>query len=162
MTTTPILTGRDIGEAERATRALLDSLLDEAGLSFPEWTVLFTLDGTGPLAGDALVHRQVDGHVVPDAAAAQATIDGLRSTGLLAPTPTSEAHSTGGPGGDREDAPFAITAAGEAIYRPIRLAVSRITDELYGDLPSADLEATRRTLAEIARRANARLTTATS
>lgn len=162
MTTTPILTGRDIGEAERATRALLDKLLDEAGLSFPEWTVLFTLDGTGPLAGDALVHRQVGGHVVPDAAAARATIDALRSAGLLASTPTGEAHRTGGAAGDREDAPLAITAAGEAIYRPIRLAVSRITDELYGDLPPADLEATQRTLAEVARRANARLAATTS
>jgi hypothetical protein len=48
MTTTPNLT-RDIGQAERTMRALLERLLDEADLSFPEWTVLVFLDGAGPL-----------------------------------------------------------------------------------------------------------------
>lgn len=73
MTSTPALTGRDIGQAEKATRALLDRLLDEAR------------------------------------------------------------------------------------YRPARRELSRITDELYGDLPEADLEATHRTLEEVTRRANAKL-----
>ena len=56
-----------------------------------------------------------------------------------------------------EDPRFATTAAGEAVYRPVRRTVSRIIDELYGDLPRADLEATRRTLAEVTRRASARM-----
>jgi hypothetical protein len=34
--------------------------------------------------------------------------------------------------------------------------VTTITDELFGDLPRADLEKTRRTLAEVTRRASAR------
>jgi len=41
-----------------------------------------------------------------------------------------------------------------------RETVARITDELYGDLPPADLEATHRTLAEVTSRAFARLTAA--
>jgi hypothetical protein len=73
--TTPALT-RDIGRAKRNMRALLGRLLDQAGISFPEWTI-----------------------------------------------------------------------------RP----VTTITDELLGDLPQADLEATRRTLAEVTRRASARI-----
>jgi hypothetical protein len=45
----PALT-RDIGQAERTMRAVLERLLDEAGLSVPEWTVLNFLDGAGQLA----------------------------------------------------------------------------------------------------------------
>ena len=154
MTTTPTLTGRDIGEAEHAIRALLDRLLDEAGLSFPEWTVLFTLDGAGPVARGELVRRQAQGLKVPEAAAV-ATVDGLGSSGLL--TPIDQPEGAGGPSGAGEDPRLTLTAAGEARYRPVRRAVSRISDELYGDLPAADVAATRRTLAEVTRRANARL-----
>ncbi|HEV7760662.1 MAG TPA: hypothetical protein VGO78_16775, partial [Acidimicrobiales bacterium] len=55
------------------------------------------------------------------------------------------------------DGRLGLTAAGEAVFRPLSDAVGRITVDLYGDLPPADLEATRRTLEEVTRRANARL-----
>jgi hypothetical protein len=50
----------------------------------------------GSLTRSELVHRQVDGRVVPEATA-RPTVDGLRSRGLLAPT--DEAHGAGLPGG---------------------------------------------------------------
>src|ERR671915_392910 len=102
-------------------RALLERLLDEAGLSFLEWTVLIFFDSAGPLTLGELVQGQVDGRVVPNAA--------------------------GGPGGDGQDPRLSPTAGSEAVYRPVRRTVFRITDDLYGDLPPADLEATHRTLA---------------
>ncbi len=157
MTTTPPLS-RDIGRAERAMRALLESLLVEAGLSFPEWTVLVFLDGGGPLTGDDLVRRQVGGRVAPEAEA-RASVDGLLSRNLLAPA--DGARGAGGPDGVGVPR-LRPTAAAEAAYRPVRRTVDRITDGLYGDLPPADLEATHRTLAEVARRANARLAAAGS
>jgi DNA-binding MarR family transcriptional regulator len=151
MTTTPVLTGRHIGEAENAIRALLDRQLEEASLSFPEWTVLLTLGGADPLPRSELVRRQAYGLKVSEAAA-RATVDGLRSSGLV-----DEACVAGEPVGDAQDPRLTLTAAGQARFRPVRQAVFRIADELYGDLPPADLEATRRTLAEVTRRANARL-----
>jgi DNA-binding MarR family transcriptional regulator len=154
MTTTPVLTGRHIGEAENAIRALLDRQLEEASLSFPEWTVLLTLGGADPLPRSELVRRQAYGLKVSEAAA-RATVDGLRSSGLVAPV--DESRDAGGPVGDGQDPRLTLTAAGQARFRPVRQAVFRIADELYGDLPPADLEATRRTLAEVTRRANARL-----
>src|SRR5919108_660266 len=45
---------RDIGEAERTLRALLERQLAGAGLSFPEWAVLSFLDGA-PLDRGKLV-----------------------------------------------------------------------------------------------------------
>jgi hypothetical protein len=153
MTTTPNLT-RDIGQAERAMHALLERLLDEADLSFAEWTVVVFLDGTGPLTAGELVRRQVDGRVAPEAGA-RAAVDGLLSRGLLAPV--HDARGMGRPGSEDGNLKLAPTATGEAVYLPVRGAVDRITDELYGDLPQAALEATHRTLAEVYRRANARL-----
>lgn len=137
---TPALTGREIGQAQRAIGALLDRKLAAAGLPFADWTVLFTLDATGPRPADDLVARQVDGLKVPESEA-RTTLDRMVDGGMLAPD------------GDR----LAPTAAAEAVFRPIRDGVSRLTVELYGDLPPEDLEATRRTLAEVTRRANAKL-----
>jgi len=154
MTTTtptpPVLTGRHIGAASRATGALLDQLLDQADLPFGDWTVLFTLAGTGPLAPDDLVRQQAEGLKVPEATA-RVTVDGLLASGLVGP-----AEGGGDGDGDGDDR-LALTAAGEAAFRPLSDAVGRITVDLYGDLPAADLEATRRTLEEVTRRANARL-----
>jgi DNA-binding MarR family transcriptional regulator len=154
MTTTPILTGRDIGEAEHAIRALLDRLLERADLSFPGWTVLFTLDGAGPLPRSALLRRLIDGLKL-SGEEAMATIDGLQSSGLVAPA--GDAAAADGPPDRGTDPLLVPTPSGEAVYRPVRQAVARTTGELYGNLPVTDLEATHRTLAEVTRRANALL-----
>jgi DNA-binding MarR family transcriptional regulator len=150
MTTTspaaPALTGRDIGAAAKATGALLDRLLDAADLPFGEWTVLFTLAGTGPLERDELVRQQAAGRKVPEATA-RATVDGMVAAGLVA------LAGDGGDGGTRVEP----TAAGSAVYRPIRAEVDRIAADLYGDLPADDLAATQRTLQEVTRRADALL-----
>jgi hypothetical protein len=150
MTTTPALT-RDIGQAERTLRALLERTLHESGLSFSDWTVLVFLDGAGLLAGSELIQRQVDGRVAPEAAA-RTSVDGLRTSGLIA-----TADETAGPAArstEGGDPLLTLTPAGQAVYQPVRQSVLRITGELYGDLAPADLEATHRTLAEVARRAH--------
>ncbi len=137
-TPTPSLS-REIGTAERTLRALLDTQLAGPGLTFPEWTMLVTLAVEGPLAADDVVQRQLAGRTVADAGEARAAIDHLRATGLVS--------------GD----PLAATAAGEAVFRPIQQSVAAITDDIYADLAPDDLDVTRRTLVEIARRAGAQL-----
>jgi DNA-binding MarR family transcriptional regulator len=140
MTTTPILSGRDIGQTENALRALLETLLAETGLTYPRWTILFALDRAGSLPLDTVVAQQADGLKVPPEES-RATAEGLLAAGLVA----------GGEAG------LTLTPVGEAVFRPVRRAVAALADELYGGLPPADLEATRRTLDEVTRRANARL-----
>ena len=150
MTTTAALT-RDIGQAERTLRALLERTLNDSGLSFSDWTVLVFLDDAGLLAGSELIQRQVDGRVAPEAAA-RTTVDGLRASGLIA-----TADETDGPAArstEGEDPLLTLTPAGQSVYQPVRQSVLRIMGEIYGDLPAADLEATHRTLAEVARRAH--------
>lgn len=153
MTTSTTLSARDIAAAHRATGALLDRLLDEADLPFGEWTVLFALAGTGPRLRSELVRQQASGLRVPEAQA-RATVDVMVEAGLLAPP------DDGGGAADQggtDDPRLAATAAGTAVYRPIRAAVDEIADRIYGDLPPDDLAATRRTLDEVTRRAGALL-----
>lgn len=157
MTTTPPLT-RDIGQAERAMGALLEPLLDQAGLSFPEWTVLVLLESDGPLPRRELIRRQVDSRLAPEAMARD-TVDRLQSSGLVGEPDGARGRLSDG---EDENPLLMTTAAGQDAYQPVRRAVSRITGELYGDMPPAELDATRRTLVEITRRANARLAAASS
>jgi DNA-binding MarR family transcriptional regulator len=145
----PALTGRDIGQAEHAVRALLDQLLDRAGMTYEDWTILFALDAGGPQTGETLARVQADGLKIP-VTQASATVAGLRTTGVLAETPGRGAGS---------EPVLTMSEAGEARFLPIRQQVATITVELYGDLPPSDLEATQRTLAEVTRRANTRLAT---
>lgn len=147
MSTAPSLT-RDIGQLERTLRAVLDRQLEQAGLSFSEWTTLVFLDSAGPLHEGEIIQRQLAGRVATKAAA-KASVDSLRSSGLIAAADAPHSRS-----GDRDDHPLALTVAGKAAFRPTRRAVSRIADDLHRDLPQADLDATHRTLTEIARRAN--------
>lgn len=130
----PALT-RDLGEAERSVRAVLQTRLNRTGLSFPEWTTLVTLDVGGPLTRTEVIERQVAGQVA-SAVDAEAAIDRLVADGLLA-----------------DELELRLTGAGEATYRPIRQDVNRLTQTIFGDLPAGDLEATQRTLQVIASRA---------
>ena len=139
------LSGQDIGVAERATRALLERLLDPEGVAFADWAVVFTL-GTGASPANALVARQVDGLKVT-APTGAATVDRVVAAGLAA--------AVGG--GEPGEGALALTPQGQALYERVRAGIAVIAGELYGDLPDADLDTTRRTLAEVTRRANARL-----
>lgn len=49
------------------------------------------------------------------------------------------------------------TDKGSILFKELGGKVKDITQGLYGDLPSADLEATHRTLLEVAKRANSLL-----
>jgi DNA-binding MarR family transcriptional regulator len=118
-------------------RALLEQKLQSANLSFAEWTVLAF--SAAPLSSSEVIQRQIAGHVVADAAGAQESIDSLVQAGFLA---TSQ--------GDV----LAHSDKGKSVFTHLSGEVEGITRRLYGDLPIADLEATHRTLMEIAKRAN--------
>ncbi|MBI3562075.1 MAG: hypothetical protein HY080_10215 [Gammaproteobacteria bacterium] len=129
---------RSIGSAERAMRALLEQMLQGAHLSFAEWTVL-AFTNTSPLSSAQIVQRQISGHVVADTAQAQESIDNLLAAGLITAN---------------QDKLLMHTNQGAAVFPPLSNEIETITRHLYGDLPIADLDATHRTLLEIATRAH--------
>jgi hypothetical protein len=123
-------------------RALLERHLQGAGLSFPAWTVLvFTI--ASPLTVDQIAQRQISGHIVSNINEAQLEIDRLLQADLIKASESGE---------------LSHTDKGSALFNELSGKVKDITQSLYADLPGADLEATHRTLLEIAKRANAILT----
>jgi DNA-binding MarR family transcriptional regulator len=144
MTSAPMLTGQDIGQAERATRALLDELLAATGLRFDQWVIvnlLATHDGAPERAAiETLVVRGL--HIARDTACDE--IDELIRRGLVVPI--------------GRDARITLTGAGRARFRSVRAGIDRITERLYGGIPADDLATTHRVLAAVTERANAALT----
>lgn len=144
MTTTIPLNGQHIGQAERATRAVLDRLLAEHDTTFVEWVAINLLATTGPVVrDDVLVDRIVAGLRVepPSATGAVAAVveDGL--VGFADGNPTR----------------LELTDAGEARYRTISAGITEISDRLYRDLPYDDLATAQRVLATVTERAKAEL-----
>lgn len=134
---TPSLT-RSIGTAERAMRALLERELARERLSFAQWAALVFSDAT-PVSAQQIVQRLLTGHVVANESQAQEAITNLVSLGVL----TNNADET-----------LQHSRKGRDLFAALSKSIEQITSALYGDLPEPELEATHRTLLEIAARAN--------
>ncbi len=142
MTNPPALTGQAIGEAAKATNAVLETLLAEVRTSFLSWVALNVLTTAGPvMPQDALVQRMSGGLNV-GAEPVLTTLDELEVARLVTRS-------------DDADAAVELTADGLALHRRIRAGIDQITERLYGDLPPDDLATTGRTLATVTQRANA-------
>jgi hypothetical protein len=141
MATAITFTPQVLGETEKALNAILDRQLAATGLTEHQWiTLRLTVTGGGDVDREQLVGR-LAGALKGPAADAQARVDELVRQGLLA---------SGG-----EPPRVTATDAGSRLHGQIRAGISEITERLWGDLPSADLDTTGRTLATILRRANA-------
>ncbi len=142
MTNPPALTGQAIGEAAKATNAVLETLLAEVRTSFLSWVALNVLTTAGPvMPQDALVQRMSGGLNV-GAEPVLTTLDELEVARLVTRS-------------DDADAAVELTADGLALHRRIRAGIDQITERLYGDLPRDDLATTGRILATVTQRANA-------
>jgi DNA-binding MarR family transcriptional regulator len=146
MTKPPALTGQAIGEAAKATNAVLETLLAEVRTSFLSWVALNALATAGPvMPQDALVQRMTGGLKVATEPVL-ATLDELEVAGLV--TRSDEAEPSAEPAVE-------LTADGTALHRRIRAGIDSIAQRLYGDLPHDDLATTSRILATVTQRANA-------
>ena len=146
MTPTPLLTGQDIGQAEKATRAVLDRLLAQTGTTFHGWVILNLLATHGSALGhDELASRVTHGLKI-DEATVDAAVTDLVEHGLLRRTPSAAA----GPD-------ITLTPSGTARFHQLRDGIAQITERLYGGLPADDLAVAHRVLAAVTERANAAL-----
>jgi DNA-binding MarR family transcriptional regulator len=143
MSTAPTLNGQVIGQAERATRAILDRLLTRMGATFHHWVAL-NLTTNGQTIERHEITRQMTQSLKIDERTAQTAIDELVSAALLEAVPGDEHH-------------VRLTAAGRARHLEIRAAIAEVTARLYRDLPADDLATAGRVLTIITGRANAEL-----
>lgn len=134
------LNGRVIGQAERATRTLLDVRLQGSGLAFEEWVALNQVEA-GAGAYPDVVARLAGGLKVDDATARDA-VDSVRRLGLADEADTGD---------------LALTAAGRERFDAVIGEIETITARLYGDVPAEDLEVAGRVLTLLTERANAEL-----
>jgi DNA-binding MarR family transcriptional regulator len=143
--TTPVtagspVSGIDIGLAFRATRAILDRLLARSGTDFTGWVALRTLAQPGAAPGPDALRAGLAETIGVDPVSAQLALDRLAAQGW---TETGDTVT--------------LTEAGGAFYRGLLDQIGQVTADLYGGIEASDLAATRRVLAEVTDRANARL-----
>ena len=139
MTQPAPLNGQVIGQAERATRAVLEVLLAETETTFTNWVALKLVATQDATTVDSLVRQLVTGLRITDADS-RASIDELVSTALL--TVAGRVR---------------LTAGGRGTYQRISDGVADITRRLYHDLPHDDLVVARRVLETLTERARAEL-----
>jgi hypothetical protein len=143
MSDTPTLTGQDIGQAERATRAVFDRFLAETATTFDQWVTLNVLAAAeSPVERDELLGRLTARLRIPELTA-HAAIDEVTSGGLVAAS------------GDLVR--LGLSPEGTRRVQAIRQGIAQIAARLYGDLPAHDLATTHRVLATVTERANAEL-----
>lgn len=143
MTTTALAFGTQvIGQTEKALNAILDRRLAGTGVTEPQWvTLTLAVVSGGSIETDQLINR-VGGSLKVGEADAKALVTTLTTAGLLAAA---------------EEGGVTVTDAGRALWTRIRTAVGQITHDLWGDLPTDDLEAAGRVLNTVLTRANALL-----
>jgi DNA-binding MarR family transcriptional regulator len=139
MSQEPTLTGQDIGQAEKATRAVLDGLLADANTRFHEWVAIRLIAKSGgSLDHTDVVNQMVHGLKIT-AGDATSTLAALEAADLV-----------------RTDAASVVlTSSGSAVFDQINAGVQQVTEHIYGDIPVADLVTARRVLAIVTERANA-------
>jgi hypothetical protein len=141
MTTPPPFNGRVIGQAERATRAVLEELLVPHGVDFTSWVTVNLLATSGGHLPEAdLTGLLTAGLRIPASAATEA-VDATVAAGLTERS--------------AEPAVLGLTAAGAEAHALVLADVDALTDRLYGDLPPDDLATAGRVLALITERATA-------
>ena len=144
----PTLNGQDIGQAEHATRAVLDRLLAQTGTRFHGWVIINQLAAAGGTLGeDELTGRITHGLKIGEEAVHAAAAE-LAWQGMISREPTA--------GGGTQ---VALTPVGTARFEQIRGGIGQVTQRLYGGLPESDLAIAHRVLATVTERANAELAT---
>ena len=143
MTDTLTLNGQVLGQAERATRALLEVLLAETGTPFEQWVTINLVHAEGGSIDEAdLVQRLASGLRI-DGEAALDVVGALRSPALLQTADDARCVE--------------LTAAGAARHDRIRAGIDQITERLYGDVAHDDLVTAGRVLTLVTERAKAEL-----
>ena len=131
---TTYVTGRDIGQTERAMQQLLESVIADTPLATGEHWVALTVIANAPVSPDTTALSRALRSSVD---ATTEVADELRGLGLV---------------DDRDR--WVPTAAGRVLFGEVFGRVQELTAQLGEGLEPADIETTRRVLATITDRAS--------
>jgi DNA-binding MarR family transcriptional regulator len=141
-----MLDGQDIGQAHRATSAILGVVLAEHGTTLDEWVVVKALATGASPPGRARLVPALASALATGPAAVEAVIDDAEVAGLV--------RIVSAPGGDPDAVRVELTAVGGALHAFLGEAIDHMARELYSGIPEADLAAAHRVLAEVTLRAD--------
>lgn len=149
MTDAAIPVGRQLGEAQRATSAVLDVLLGEIDKTFDRWVVLSAI-------ATMSVPAEI-GLLVPALSAALDTTD--ETVRFMLDEAESDHHIrvVSAPSGDPAAARVELTAQGEILHERLGTALDELTVDRSGGVPRRNPETAGRVLVEITREARTRL-----
>ncbi|GAA3810634.1 hypothetical protein GCM10022403_050580 [Streptomyces coacervatus] len=140
-TTAPTVSGRVIGLAHYAGRAVLERVLARRGATFQQQITLRPLAAAeGPVEREVLV-GQVAGDLKVDAAVVEGVIEELIAKGLAA----------------AETSRVRITDAGREFHTEVSAETGEISARIYAGIPAEDLAAAGRVLALVTERADKEL-----
>lgn len=129
-----------IGQTEKAMNAILNRMLAGA-VTEPQWvTLVLTAGSAGPADRDQFSGTVAHALQVDQATAAD-HLGQLARKGLVSTA----------------DGAITVTGAGQQLLDRVRGQTGEITQRLWGDLPAADQEVTRRMLSTVLERAQAQL-----
>lgn len=131
--------GRQLNVTARVVRALLDSTLAEAGITFSDWLVLSALSTRGPS-----IQRDLGKHLDMIGASMVERIDQLESAGLVERSPVPE---------DRRASLVALTAPGARLYKQVHKTMGTTEKAIVAGLTPTEIATTRKALSHIADRA---------
>jgi DNA-binding MarR family transcriptional regulator len=146
MTTTPTLTGQDIGQAHYATRAVLEQVLAQAGLGFAASVALNMVGRKGSAVDENDLRTRVVHGLKVDESTADSALADLLDQGLVTRTPPTAANPQ-----------ITLTPTGTTRWQEVQHGIAQITQRLYGGLPAEDLAVAHRILTTVTVRANAEL-----
>jgi DNA-binding MarR family transcriptional regulator len=132
-----------IGQTENALVAILNRELAGTGVTDHQWTAL-VLAAAGEPASRGQLTARVARALATDQATAAGHIDALVAAGL------AQARPDPGSG-------VALTEAGQQLLGRVRKQTGEITQQLWGDLPAAELQTAHRVLSTMLERAQAEL-----
>jgi hypothetical protein len=143
----PLFTTQLLGRTEKTLNAILAQLLAGSSVTEPQWVALnLAVSNDGEISRD-IYTGLVAGALRVSEAEAGAQISELAAARLL-DLPASDTE------------PIAVTESGQQFYQQIRAATGEITQRMWGDLPTIDLETAGRVLSTILGRADAYLASA--
>jgi hypothetical protein len=139
---TTSFTPQILGQTEKALNAILDRHLAGTGVTEPQWVVLtLAVMSGGAMAHEELLARTADALKVPHDVGRE-YVSALEAAGLFEPGDISTIR---------------VSEAGQELHKRVRTANSELTQRMWGDLPTEDLDTTGRVLGTILERANAAL-----
>ena len=138
-TTRPATFGEQLSLTSRATRALLDDLLDRRGVPFAIWVVLFRVAASATPVPIQRLRLPLASGLGLDAQAADALFAQMAAAGLI----------------EIAGEELRATPAGEAIYHELQPRITVLTQQVLAGIDPDELETAMRVLVQAQQNAEA-------